>query len=46
VTDAELVCIAVSQVLFRFDDERHWLRAAPKLIGHLWTPYRSPAASP
>jgi hypothetical protein len=29
VTDAELVCLAVAQVLLRFDDERHWLRAAP-----------------
>jgi len=36
VTDAELVCLAVAQVLLRFDDERHWLRAAPKLIGHLF----------
>jgi hypothetical protein len=36
VTDAELVCVAVAQVLLRFDDERHWLRAAPKLIGHLF----------
>ena len=27
VTDAELVCIAVAQVLLRYDDERHWLRA-------------------
>jgi hypothetical protein len=36
VTDAELVCIAVAQVLLRFDDERHWLRAAPKLAGHLF----------
>jgi hypothetical protein len=36
VTDAELVCIAVAQVLLRFDEERHWLRAAPKLIGHLF----------
>jgi hypothetical protein len=36
VTDAELVCIAVAQVLLRHDDERHWLRAAPKLIGHLF----------
>jgi hypothetical protein len=37
VTDAELVCIAVAQVLLRHDDERHWLRAAPKLIGHLFS---------
>ena len=36
VTDAELVCLAVAQVLLRFEDERHWLRAAPKLIGHLF----------
>jgi hypothetical protein len=36
VTDAELVCLAVAQVLLRFDDERHWLRAAPRLIGHLF----------
>jgi len=36
VTDAELACIAVAQVLLRFDDERHWLRVAPKLIGHLF----------
>jgi hypothetical protein len=36
VTDAELVCIAVAQVLLRSDEERHWLRAAPKLIGHLF----------
>ena len=28
VTDAEPVCLAVAQVLLRFDDERHWLRAA------------------
>jgi hypothetical protein len=36
VTDAELACLAVAQVLLRFDDERHWLRAAPRLIGHLF----------
>lgn len=36
VTDAELVCIAVAQVLLRFDGERHWLRIAPRLIGHLF----------
>jgi len=36
VTDAELVCLAVAQVLLRFDDERRWLRAAPKLVGHLF----------
>jgi hypothetical protein len=36
VTDAELACIAVAQVLLRFDDERHWVRIAPRLIGHLF----------
>ena len=36
VTDAELVCLAVAQVLLRFDDERHWLRAAPGQVGHLF----------
>ena len=34
VTDAELICIAVAQVLLRYDDERHWLRAASARIGH------------
>ena len=36
VTGAELVCLAVAQVLLRHDDERHWLRAAPKQVGHLF----------
>jgi hypothetical protein len=36
VTDAELVCLAVAQVLLRFDDERHWLRAAASRVGHLF----------
>lgn len=36
VTDAELVCIAVAQVLLRYNDERHWPRAAPRRIGHLF----------
>jgi hypothetical protein len=36
VTDAELACIAVAQVLLRYDDERHWLRNAPRLIGGLF----------
>jgi hypothetical protein len=36
VTDAELACLAVAQVLLRFDDERRWLRAAPRLVGHLF----------
>jgi hypothetical protein len=36
VTDAELICLSVAQVLLRFDDERHWLRAAPRQVGHLF----------
>ena len=36
VTDAELVCLAVAQVLLCYDDERHWLRAAPGQVGHLF----------
>jgi hypothetical protein len=36
VTDAELACLAVAQALLRCDDERHWLRAAPRLVGHLF----------
>ena len=29
VTDAELVCLAVAQVLLRYNEEHHRLRAAP-----------------
>jgi hypothetical protein len=36
VTDGELACLAVAQVLLRYDGERHWLRAAPKQVGHLF----------
>jgi Transposase DDE domain len=36
VTDAELACLAVAQVLLRYDDERHWLRAARARVGHLF----------
>ena len=36
VTAAELVCLAVAQVLLRYDDERHWLRAAPARVGRLF----------
>ncbi|MDQ2876631.1 MAG: IS982 family transposase [Actinomycetota bacterium] len=36
VTDAELACLAVAQVLLRYDDERRWLRAAAKHVGHLF----------
>jgi hypothetical protein len=36
VTDAELVCLAVAQVLLRFNGEHHWLRDAPARVGHLF----------
>src|SRR5260370_26204977 len=36
VSDAELACLAVAQVLLRFDYEQHWLRAAPRLIWALF----------
>lgn len=36
LTDAELVCVAVAQVLLRCDGERRWLRVAPGRIGHLF----------
>ncbi|MEV2274582.1 hypothetical protein AB0I72_03260 [Nocardiopsis sp. NPDC049922] len=38
LTDAELVCVAVAQVLLRHNSERHWIRAAPTRIGHLVCP--------
>lgn len=36
VSDAEVVCLAVAQVLLRYNDEHHWLRAAPTRVGHLF----------
>lgn len=36
VTDAELLCLAVAQVLLRYNDEHHWLRAAAARVGHLF----------
>ncbi|MBA9001520.1 transposase [Thermomonospora cellulosilytica] len=36
LTDAELVCVAVAQVLLGCDSERRWLRTAPGRIGHLF----------
>ncbi|MFL6220118.1 MAG: hypothetical protein ACJ742_16490 [Actinomycetes bacterium] len=36
VTDAELICLAVAQVLLRYNDEHHWLRAAPSRVGQLF----------
>ncbi|QVQ52809.1 transposase [Spiractinospora alimapuensis] len=36
LTDAELACVAIAQVLLGYDSERRWLRLAPARIGHLF----------
>nr|WP_245681926.1 hypothetical protein [Actinomadura kijaniata] len=36
LTDAELACVAVAQVLLGCDAERRWLRIAAARIGHLF----------
>ena len=36
LTDAELVCLAVAQVLLGFDTERRWMRFASCRLGHLF----------
>lgn len=36
VTDVELLCLAVTQVLLRYNDEHHWLRAASSGWGMLF----------
>jgi len=38
LSDAELVCLAVAQVLLGYDSERRWLRAVAGRLGHLF-PY-------
>jgi Transposase DDE domain len=38
LSDAELVCLAVAQVLLGARSERHWLRFASRRLGHLF-PY-------
>jgi hypothetical protein len=38
LSDAELVCLAVAQVLLGYDSERRWLRAVQGRLGHLF-PY-------
>jgi hypothetical protein len=38
LSDSELVCLAVAQVLLRFNSERHWLRFVHRRLGHLF-PY-------
>jgi hypothetical protein len=36
LSDAELVCLAVAQVLLGYWSERHWLRVASHRLGHLF----------
>jgi hypothetical protein len=38
LSDAELLCLAVAQVLLGYDSERRWLRAVASRLGHLF-PY-------
>jgi hypothetical protein len=38
LSDAELICLAVAQVLLGYHSERHWLRAVTDRLGHLF-PY-------
>jgi Transposase DDE domain len=44
LTDAELVCLAVAQVLLGFASERRWLRFARARLGHLF-PYLPTASA-
>lgn len=36
LTDAELICMAVAQVILGYASERHWLRNARTHVGHLF----------
>jgi hypothetical protein len=36
LSDAELLCLAVAQVLLGYHSERHWLRAVNTRLGHLF----------
>jgi hypothetical protein len=44
LSDAELVCLAVAQVLLGFDSERRWLRFAGRRLGHLFPYLPTPSA--
>ena len=44
LSDAELVCLAVAQVLLGFDTERRWLRFAGCRLGHLFPYLPTPSA--
>ncbi|MBG6134516.1 hypothetical protein IW245_000710 [Longispora fulva] len=36
LSDAELVCLAVAQVLLGFSSQHHWLRFCASRLGHLF----------
>jgi hypothetical protein len=44
LSDAELVCLAVAQVLLGFASERRWLRFAGQRLGHLFPYLPTPSA--
>jgi hypothetical protein len=44
LSDAELVCLAVAQVLLGGDSERRWLRLASRRLGHLFPYLPTPSA--
>jgi hypothetical protein len=44
LTDAELVCLAVAQVLLGFGSERRWLRFADQRLGYLFPYLPTPSA--
>jgi hypothetical protein len=44
LSDAELVCLAIAQVLLGFDSERRWLRFANRRLGHLFPYLPTPSA--
>jgi Transposase DDE domain len=44
LSDAELVCLAVAQVLLGFASERRWLRFADHRLGHLFPYLPTPSA--
>jgi Transposase DDE domain len=44
LSDAELVCLAVAQVLLGYDSERRWLRVASQRLGHLFPYLPTPSA--
>jgi hypothetical protein len=44
LTDAELICLAVAQVLLGYDSERRWLRFASRRLGPLFPYLPTPSA--